>query len=954
MKKILRILTVLILLCCILPMHASADSISQQVIVTPQYEDAGNFSDGYAPVKLNGKWGYINESGAMVIQPRYDWAGTCSEGVALVGVLANSGAESCQMYLLDMSGNAIALMDPIGGASPLEMSCGSLAYNGADWYCSDGIVNVGGFPFDTNGSPIEPKNPNVLTNWDPDSYWYPYEQAGPCEDGLIPMCASFDWSDSQYFYMDTNGTIVQTFPLSDWDTGESGINALLARDGDRILVSEQEIEGNYYNARIGVMDSKGNWVIEPEYSNYYVLNERDFVSEGLIVLADQNYNWGAFDTQGNVVLPFEYDSLGMFRNGLAPAEKDFDGGFVDTKGNFYPIAPIGSASAYISACSVFNESNIAAVYDWYREVCYCVNAAPDDGMMQIVEGSERLPLTAYYPQSDGENAYGVFQAPDGIIKIQEGGQYGFVKLVMDISEPHIHQFSDWKVSVAATPIRNGEDIRTCACGKVETRVTEADERLFITAGDPSIGQYSLTELAQMFSCVDWDMKAEYVSAPQTTAPYAAGRLTDKCLNNLIAQVNFARSLAHLEPVTLNEEYVTLAQSGTVLNAASGFSHYPAKPDDMDEAFYQVASEGTSSCNIAWGYSLMGSVLGYLDDSDASNVDRVGHRCWVLNPAMGSTGFGYTSSFSAFYAFDGSNGDAQFDFTAWPGGNEAFPSELMDRYQAWSVHLNYDVFEASAEGDVHVTLTRQSDGKKWEFSEVVEDTYSDYYFNLSGGYGSVRTIIFRPDIEEDYSGKYTVRVTGLTTTSGKDATIEYTVDFQSLLPFDDISESKFYYTPVLWAVENGITKGITATQFGPGTTCTRNQVVTFLWRAAGSPEPTSTHNPFTDVKSTDFCYKAVLWAVEKGITKGISATEFGPKQQCTRGQVATFLWRTLGQPTPDSSSHPFTDLKKDAFYYDAVLWAVEKGVTKGMTATTFAPGDSCTRGQIVTFLYRALA
>ena len=176
------------------------------------------------------------------------------------------------------------------------------------------------------------------------------------------------------------------------------------------------------------------------------------------------------------------------------------------------------------------------------------------------------------------------------------------------------------------------------------------------------------------------------------------------------------------------------------------------------------------------------------------------------------------------------------------------------------------------------------------------------------------------------------------------------------PFVDVVEGAFYYDPVLCAVGHKpqITNGTDETHFSPGATCTRGQVVTFLWRAAGCPEPTSGSNPFTDVKEGAFYYKAVLWAVEKGITKGTSATTFSPNQGCTRGQVVTFLHRSAGTPAPGSKEHPFTDVKPGAFYYEAVLWAVEKGVTKGTTPTTFSPNATCTRGQIVTFLYRAMA
>ena len=173
------------------------------------------------------------------------------------------------------------------------------------------------------------------------------------------------------------------------------------------------------------------------------------------------------------------------------------------------------------------------------------------------------------------------------------------------------------------------------------------------------------------------------------------------------------------------------------------------------------------------------------------------------------------------------------------------------------------------------------------------------------------------------------------------------------PFVDVPEGQYYYTPVLWAVSKGITNGLSADTFGPDATCTRGQIVTFLWRANGSPEPESSSNPFSDVHGNDYFYKAVLWAVERGITTGTSAATFSPDAPCTRGQVATFLWRSQNQPA-SGGSNIFTDVARDAYYYDAVLWAVANGITNGMGDGTFAPDSPCTRGQIVTFLHRALA
>ena len=159
--------------------------------------------------------------------------------------------------------------------------------------------------------------------------------------------------------------------------------------------------------------------------------------------------------------------------------------------------------------------------------------------------------------------------------------------------------------------------------------------------------------------------------------------------------------------------------------------------------------------------------------------------------------------------------------------------------------------------------------------------------------------------------------------------------------------------MLWAAENGITTGTTATTFDPNGTCLRGHVVTFLWRAMGSPEPVTTANPFDDVKPGDYFYKAVLWAYENGITTGIDATHFDPTGVCNRAQVVTFLWRAMGKPE-SSAQVDFSDVVAGQFYSTAVAWAVEKGITNGMGDGTFGVGSNCNRAQVVTFLYRTLA
>ena len=173
--------------------------------------------------------------------------------------------------------------------------------------------------------------------------------------------------------------------------------------------------------------------------------------------------------------------------------------------------------------------------------------------------------------------------------------------------------------------------------------------------------------------------------------------------------------------------------------------------------------------------------------------------------------------------------------------------------------------------------------------------------------------------------------------------------EETVKFSDVSTSAYYYDAVKWAVENGVTDGVSATLFAPYESCTRAQIVTFLWRAAGSPEP-KTMSSFADVPASAYYAKAVAWAVENGITNGMTETMFAPNATCTRGQSVTFLYRALKGSASGSTN--FTDVASDAFYADAVNWAVANNVTNGTSATTFSPNADCTRAEIVTFLYRA--
>ncbi len=234
--------------------------------------------------------------------------------------------------------------------------------------------------------------------------------------------------------------------------------------------------------------------------------------------------------------------------------------------------------------------------------------------------------------------------------------------------------------------------------------------------------------------------------------------------------------------------------------------------------------------------------------------------------------------------------------------------------------------------------------------------SGWMYTLNGkhpGWGvAEQTLSNGDDVILHYTDDYTVEEGS----EGYEPMIPSTEEKDDVDPemaFTDVSENDYYYEAVKWAVEKGITNGTSATTFSPNASCTRAQMVTFLWRAAGSPEAKSTTCVFTDVDKDAYYYEALLWAVENGITNGTSDTTFSPDAVCNRGQMATFLYRNAKTPVV-SGNHSFIDVKADAYYNDAVIWAAARGITKGTSDTTFSPDADCTRGQMVTFLYRYLA
>lgn len=268
-----------------------------------------------------------------------------------------------------------------------------------------------------------------------------------------------------------------------------------------------------------------------------------------------------------------------------------------------------------------------------------------------------------------------------------------------------------------------------------------------------------------------DDPVTYKEKPVLTAPYNPGVLSNETQKSALTILNNIRYIAGLDAdVELKNDYVSKAQAGMLLNQVNNeINHNPSKPKDMDDSLYNLGYSGTSSSNIGWGYGTLGDAImfGWMNDGDSDNIDRVGHRRWVLNPGMKYTGFGYVGTHSAMYSFDGAWYDGPYKNVTWPAQN--MPTDYFTADYPWSLSTgNYEDISA-----VKVTLIRKKDGKKWVFSE--NSSNGAFYLN-NDNYGQTGCIIFRPNQINEYGDGdvFSVKIEGL-----KDGTLEYEVHFFDL-------------------------------------------------------------------------------------------------------------------------------------------------------------------------------
>ena len=352
----------------------------------------------------------------------------------------------------------------------------------------------------------------------------------------------------------------------------------------------------------------------------------------------------------------------------------------------------------------------------------------------------------------------------------------------------------------------------------------------------------------------------------------------------------------------------------------------------DPIFY--ANRNTGAYQIT-GTADAGSQILYSDDDGEKSVYAAGDGSFTISGTLAEDENNSTFSLCAQDSA-GNRSKHQLALVARqaekpsaPSGGSyvpAYPVETPDKTENGTITVS----PKNAAGGATVTVTvKPNDGYVLETLTVTDKNGNELKLTDKG------------------NGKYTFTMPG----SKVEVRATFMEDNSVLNFFYDVPNDAFFYEAVKWAVKSGVTNGLTDTMFGPYEPCTRAQIVTFLWRAAGSPEPKAMSS-FADVPASAYYAKAVAWAIENGITNGMTETTFAPDATCTRGQGVTFLYRALKGSAGGGAN--FTDVKSDTFYADAVNWAVANNVTNGTSDTTFSPNDNCTRGQIVTFLWRLYA
>ncbi len=449
-----------------------------------------------------------------------------------------------------------------------------------------------------------------------------------------------------------------------------------------------------------------------------------------------------------------------------------------------------------------------------------------------------------------------------------------------------------------------------------------------------------------------------MAAQGADSSYVRDRITETWETNIMLQTE-QEDLGPLSAPGLPEDYKLL-------------------PSSYDEEHYRLAeAHYGEDGGFTTEYDSQGNLVKLIDDSSVSNrtetwtYDSQGRVTQEQIQSEGGPGV-------ETYTYEGDKLTGK-TVTLYSGGEDTptTTTKAVYTYDSQGNLASSTSNSTNAEGKLEFSSdlrwTWSQDGKlskqtltmKYADDEGGIDTteqFANLTYDSAGRIAAVESANLRYVYTYDEAGNNTkVQIIGLWEDGQEEETGEFTFTYEPIdtgtepqpaTGFVDVPADAYYKDAVDWAVAKDVTAGTSATTFSPNRPCTRAQVVTFLWRAMGEPAAQSA-GTFTDVSADSYYAKAVDWAVEKGITAGTSKTTFSPDQPCTRAQVVTFLWRAMDKPQEMNGADLFTDVPADSYFFQAVQWAVNHEVTEGTSKTTFSPNQSCTRAQVVTFLYRAL-
>ena len=524
---------------------------------------------------------------------------------------------------------------------------------------------------------------------------------------------------------------------------------------------------------------------------------------------------------------------------------------------------------------------------------------------------------------------------------------------------------DTESSIGEAPESEGEEPAYDQSGEIENFGISISGA-YMKSGSLEMTKPTCEEINRKYGTIT-AMESKYVVAPSAKAPYAIGVVSDSNLQNGITYTNFIRYIANMPEVRLGAAENEAAQYGAVVMAANDvLSHYPERPADMEQDFYEKGLEAASSSNIASGYTTIANAIqGFMNDNSSSNnLDTLGHRRWILYPSLLNTGFGYAQSVSnrsyiamKVFRCEAVAKEPDYNFISWPASGY-FPNDILPNYGIpWSITVNPKKYQRPSIENLKVTVTRLSDGKTWVMDKSTggsERGIDKMFLHMNtGGYGVNNCIVFNLGLESNsdrrqgFNGIFTVQVDGLKTLGNEDASIKYAVNFFKLgavatdevyendSPFSDIltDEDNWKYQSVKYVYENGIMGGVGGSdQFQPDNPLTRAMFATVLYRMAGSPDVTFV-NKFSDVSEGKWYSDAIIWANQNGIVDGYTNGNYGIDDNITREQIAKMLYlygKVQGYNVSGRAAlSSFTDTASvSGWAQEYMQWAVDAAMISG--------------------------